>query len=56
MSARKVAADVFGVNLIMLGSEAPVDDIPREIEILNQVVNDPTIDGADPDDAAVGRL
>ena len=29
----------------MLGSEAPVDDIPREIEILNQVVQDPTIDG-----------
>ena len=29
----------------MLGSEAPVDDIPREIEILNQIVQDPTIDG-----------
>jgi simple sugar transport system substrate-binding protein len=29
----------------MLGSEAPVDDIPREIEILNQVIQDPTIDG-----------
>ena len=41
----KVAADMIGANLIMLGSEAPVDDIPREIEILNQVVNDPTIDG-----------
>ncbi|MBB5751206.1 substrate-binding domain-containing protein [Prosthecomicrobium pneumaticum] len=41
----KVAADAFGINLIMLGSEAPVDDIPREIEILNQVINDPTIDG-----------
>jgi simple sugar transport system substrate-binding protein len=41
----KVAADAFGINLVMLGSEAPVDDIPREIEILNQVVNDPTIDG-----------
>ena len=41
----KVAADMLGVNLVMLGSEAPVDDIPREIEILNQVVNDPTIDG-----------
>src|SRR5690606_21072682 len=34
-----------GINLIMLGSEAPVDDIPREIEILNQVIQDPTIDG-----------
>ena len=29
----------------MLGSEAPVDDIPRELEILNQTVQDPTIDG-----------
>jgi simple sugar transport system substrate-binding protein len=37
----RVAADAFGINLVMLGSEAPVDDIPREIEILNQVVNDP---------------
>ena len=45
MSARKVAADAFGINLVMLGSEAPVDDIPREIAILNQIVNDPTIDG-----------
>lgn len=41
----KVAADAFGINLVMLGSEAPVDDIPREIEILNQVIQDPTIDG-----------
>lgn len=41
----KVAADAFGINLVMLGSEAPVDDIPRELEILNQVVQDPTIDG-----------
>ena len=35
----------IGVNLVMLGSEAPVDDIPREIEILNQIIQDPTIDG-----------
>jgi simple sugar transport system substrate-binding protein len=41
----KVAADAYGINLILLGSEAPVDDIPREIEILNQVIQDPTIDG-----------
>jgi len=41
----KVAADAFGINLVMLGSEAPVDDIPREIAILNQIINDPTIDG-----------
>lgn len=41
----KLAADLVGVNLLMLGSEAPVDDIPRELEIINQVVQDPTIDG-----------
>lgn len=41
----KVAADAFGINLLMLGSEAPVDDIPRQLEIINQVVQDPTIDG-----------
>lgn len=41
----KVAADAFGINLLMLGSEAPQDDIPRELEIVNQVVQDPTIDG-----------
>ncbi len=41
----KVAANMIGATLVMLGSEAPVDDIPREIEILNQVINDPTIDG-----------
>lgn len=41
----KAAADLLGIELVMLGSEAPVDDIPRQIEILNQVVRDPTIDG-----------
>jgi simple sugar transport system substrate-binding protein len=41
----QVAANAFGINLIKMGSEAPVDDIPREIAILNQIVNDPTIDG-----------
>ncbi len=41
----KVAADMLGINLLMLGSEAPVDDIPREIEILNQIIQDPTLDG-----------
>ncbi len=41
----QVAANAFGINLIRLGSEAPVDDIPREIEILNQIIQDPTIDG-----------
>src|SRR5882672_8670735 len=38
----QVAANAFGINLIKLGSEAPVDDIPRELEILNQVAQDPT--------------
>ena len=41
----KAAADMVGVNLLMLGSEAPVDDIPRQLEIINQAVQDPTIDG-----------
>jgi len=41
----QVAANAFGINLIKLGSEAALDDIPREIQILNQIVNDPTIDG-----------
>src|ERR1700749_926286 len=41
----QVAADAFGINLIKPGSEAPMDDIPREIQILNQIVNDPTING-----------
>ncbi len=41
----QVAANAFGINLIKLGSEAPIDDIPREIQILNQIVNDPTING-----------
>src|SRR6202042_2046068 len=40
-----VTANAFGINLIKLGSEAPIDDIPREIQILNQIVNDPTING-----------
>ena len=41
----QVAANAFGINLIKLGSEAAIDDIPREIQILNQIVNDPTING-----------
>src|SRR6185503_3894709 len=31
--------------ILLLGSENPVDDPAREIEILNQIVQDPTIDG-----------
>jgi simple sugar transport system substrate-binding protein len=41
----QVAANAFGINLIKLGSESAVDDIPREIQILNQISNDPTING-----------
>ena len=41
----KVAADLVGANVLLLGSESPTDDPAREIEILNQIVNDPTLDG-----------
>lgn len=41
----KVAANLIGANVLLLGSESPVDDPAREIEILNQIVQDPTIDG-----------
>ena len=41
----QVAADLFGINLLKLGSEAPVDDVARELEILNQIIQDPTLDG-----------
>ena len=40
-----VAADLIGAKLLLLGSESPTDDPAREIEILNQIVNDPTLDG-----------
>ena len=41
----KVAGDMIGATILLLGSENPVDDPAREIEILNQIVQDPTIDG-----------
>ncbi|WP_331376845.1 substrate-binding domain-containing protein [Sinorhizobium chiapasense] len=41
----KVAGNMIGANILLLGSESPVDDPAREIEILNQIVQDPTIDG-----------
>jgi simple sugar transport system substrate-binding protein len=41
----KVAGDLVGANILLLGSESPVDDVTREIEILNQIIQDPTIDG-----------
>ncbi|MGF1625984.1 MAG: substrate-binding domain-containing protein [Alphaproteobacteria bacterium] len=40
-----VAGNLIGAKILLLGSESPADDPARAIEILNQVVNDPTIDG-----------
>jgi len=40
-----VAGNLIGANILLLGSESPADDPAREIEILNQIVNDPSIDG-----------
>ena len=40
-----VAANLIGANILLLGSESPTDDPARELEILNQIVQDPTIDG-----------
>ena len=40
-----VAANLIGAKVLLLGSESPTDDPARAIEILNQIVNDPTIDG-----------
>src|SRR6202008_1743693 len=34
----KVAADLIGAKVLLLGSESPVDDVTREIEILNQII------------------
>ena len=41
----KVAGNLIGADILLLGSESPTDDPAREIEILNQIVQDPTIDG-----------
>jgi simple sugar transport system substrate-binding protein len=41
----RVAANMIGANILLLGSESPTDDPAREIEILNQIVRDPTVDG-----------
>ena len=41
----RVAGNMIGANILLLGSESPADDPAREIEILNQIINDPTIDG-----------
>ncbi len=40
-----VAANMIGAKILLLGSESPTDDVAREIEILNQIIQDPTIDG-----------
>jgi simple sugar transport system substrate-binding protein len=40
-----VAGNMIGAKILLLGSESPTDDPQREIEILNQIVQDPTIDG-----------
>jgi simple sugar transport system substrate-binding protein len=40
-----VAANMIGAKVLLLGSESPTDDPAREIEILNQIVQDPTLDG-----------
>ena len=40
-----VAGNLIGAKILLLGSESPTDDPAREIEILNQIVQDPTIDG-----------
>lgn len=41
----KVAGNLIGADILLLGSESPTDDPAREIEILNQIVQDPNIDG-----------
>jgi simple sugar transport system substrate-binding protein len=41
----RVAGNMIGAKILLLGSESPTDDPAREIEILNQIVRDPTIDG-----------
>ena len=40
-----MAANLIGARVLLLGSESPTDDPARAIEILNQIVNDPTVDG-----------
>ena len=40
-----VAANLIGAKVLLLGSENPVDDPARELEILNQIIQDPTLDG-----------
>jgi simple sugar transport system substrate-binding protein len=41
----RVAGNMIGAKILLLGSESPTDDPARAIEIMNQIVRDPTIDG-----------
>ena len=41
----RVAGNMIGAKILLLGSESPTDDPAREIEILNQILQDPKIDG-----------
>lgn len=40
-----VAANMIGAKVLLLGSESPADDPARAIEIINQILQDPTLDG-----------
>ena len=40
-----VAGNMIGAKILLLGSESSGEDVAREIEILNQIIQDPTIDG-----------
>ena len=40
-----VAGNSIGAKVLLLGSESPTDDPGRAIEILNQIIQDPTLDG-----------
>ena len=40
-----VAGNLIGAKILLLGSESATDDPARAIEILNQIAQDPTIDG-----------
>jgi simple sugar transport system substrate-binding protein len=39
------AANLIGAKVLLLGSESPVDDPARAIEITNQILQDPNLDG-----------
>ena len=47
-----VAGNLIGAKVLLLGSESPTDDPAREIEILNQIVQDPTVSGVRGDRSA----